>query len=394
MAFNTTTKNTFILLGQTYIVVLIGLVIGILSARGLSVSDRGTLALILLGTQLCSRLGNLGIEQSLHKFGTEKIKITHFYLSGAMGVILASPVLWLIVRPIDTGGKMLLALVICSFFIHILRVNTAILIFEGRITNLARLNIGQSVVQLALYVFAFYRGGLYSFMIAWMLNVCLFSFISTRFLNMQGQGLFGPPPKFSELIRIQRRGWKFNTVAIPEIALTFCLELPVIRSVLGGAQAGLYAISNTITSIYYQIFVAISAVAASNKRGSIDKRSIYAALGVVCLILMLTAPLVIKAAFGENYVGAERFVLIMLPVAFVLGWSRIEQMTLRTSVKGSTQIVLVALLLTSILISGLIGNFATVYAIALAYFLYAIALVTVIRRSKNTGRVMKWARHD
>lgn len=76
---------------QTYAVTLIGLAIGIFSARSLSVSDRGSLALLLLISQLFSRLCSLGFEQIILKDGFTRFNPLDFYIASALGTLAGIP---------------------------------------------------------------------------------------------------------------------------------------------------------------------------------------------------------------------------------------------------------------------------------------------------------------
>lgn len=313
-------KQILKLLGQTYLVTLVGLLIGIFSARSLSIEDRGLLATLLLISQLCSRLGAMGFEQVLHQQGGE-LALEDFYVAGFLGSLLAFPVAFTGLHLANYDLWFAFVLVGIAGFISILRSNVAFLIYMQDMRQLTLLNVLQAVSQLVLYALAFRTHDVTVFFWLWAGNVVAFALLSSFFLSKRSLDTaaerLSPP-------QVWKRGFAFTAVNLPEIALSFCIELPIVRAVLGGPASGLYAISNTLTGMYYQVFTAITAIAIRNPE-KLPLRLIYGATGLLAVFIVFAAPFIISLLFGDRYQGAMQYLVYMLPVTFILGAVRIQQ---------------------------------------------------------------------
>lgn len=359
-------RQVFKLLGQTYLVTLIGLLIGIFSARSLSVEDRGLLASLLLISQLCSRIGAMGFEQVLHQQGSQ-LRLRDFHLAGFLGSLLTFPVALVGLHLSHYPLWFAAVLVGVAGFISVLRSNVAFLIHMQDMRQLTLLNVLQAISQLALYALAFSTHDVTVFFWLWAANVIVFAVMSSFFLRRQSTDSKCEP---LEPTQVWKKGFSFTAINIPEIALSFCVELPIVRSVLGGSASGLYAISNTLTGMYYQVFTAITSISI-RKPERLPLRLIYGATALIGIFIVVAAPYIIGLLFGERYQGAMSYLIYMLPVTFILGLVRMRQVASISQAALGKQ-SLAGLILLAMLGIGLI--FPTRYLvpwIALSYLTYA-----------------------
>ena len=363
------------LIFQTYIVTLIGLAIGIFSARSLSVSDRGALALLLLISQLFSRLGSLGFEQIILRDGFKNFGPIDFYIASFSGTVIAIP---FIIGFFLFSKSMFIFIfpgIIAVFVISVLRINTALLIHENNIKLLTILNVGQALFQLVLYILVFNFHHFEYFYIAWLFNITVFSLISMYLIHIRFSFFNN-----NNTLNIWREGISFTGIVIPEMVLAFCLELPFIRLALGGVQTGLYSISNTITSIYFQMYYAVSAILIK-KRTSIPRIPIYLALLAAGVIIWIASEPIISFVFGDRYTGAAIYLSWMMPVTALLGTVRIVQVTAKKQIPSRLQIILAIAFFGSIFLTTFIKNNSLVVPyIAFCYALTSIVSLIAIGR--------------
>jgi O-antigen/teichoic acid export membrane protein len=373
-----------LLAAQSYSITIIGLFIGILSARGLSVSDRGTLAIILLITQLCSRVGSLGFEQVIYREGVKEHP-QNYYIAGIIGSFLCLPIA--IVATWVSSIPVTLALIIVptAGFISVLRVNSAWLIYLDKLRILFLFNLGQSIVQFSLYAVIFKTGSLSAFYVAWVINVVIFSIVSVYILRNFIDTHYTRNFKMRNLLSTWQKGFRYIGIAIPEMALTFCLELPIVRYLLGGSSAGLYSISNTLNGIYYQLFASISSIFAKNTLLKFPRLKIYGTLFVLLILGILASRPLIVVLFGKPYSGAAEIFVIMVLSTFLLGIARIEYVLMEKQPRLGIQVKLSGLLILALLMGVFIDQNYIFYYVSLAYSAYAVIsmVINVMGDRKN-----------
>jgi O-antigen/teichoic acid export membrane protein len=372
------------LITQTYGVVILGVVIGIFSARALSVGDRGTLAIMLLITQLCSRLGSIGFEQLIQRNGYTDRR-NSFYLAGLLGSLLTLPVAFFGAWTAHLPLPVAVVFVFLAGFIAILRVSSAFFIFKEKIRVLGLFNFGQAIFQIILYASVARFGRFWDFFAAWSLNVVIFSCISVFVSSMYDDSDSNTARSVSikSVVSIWKEGMNYLSVVLPEMLILFCLELPLVRYVLGETKSGLYSISNTLTGIFYQVFVSLSSILIKRK-DAFPKIIMFSILSILCVALLLISRPVITLFFGIRYADASKYAWIMLPVSFLMGVSRLEQVMSLNQIKGNTQIILAIGLVGSIFAGFLISEPSVVYWVALCYSLYAIVTITILSGSPKT----------
>lgn len=363
------------LIVQGYAVTLVGLAVGVCSARSLALEERGTLALLLLAGQLFSRFGSLGFEQLVQKHGFEHFPLLTHYRALLVGCVLLAPAIWGFIAFCQLPPLYFPATLVAAVIVGVLKVNTAFLIHRQRLADLFVVNLFQALVQLALFLAVAFTHRYPAFYGAWGLAVSLSCAVSLARIRP----LLGPAPAGSPgVLAVWRASRAYTTVALPETVLAFCLELPLIRVLLGGASAGLYAISNTFTNIYFQVFSALSAILIG--RPLHRRRPLYLGLAVLGALMVLLCRPVIVLLFGEPYAAASRYVEWMLPATFFLGVARIEQVTAGRPVAFAVQTAVVggfcALLVSALLLPS--GEFVVPY-IALCYTLCALAILASTR---------------
>ncbi|MPY67615.1 hypothetical protein F8S09_13130 [Deinococcus sp. SDU3-2] len=362
------------LIAQGYAVTLIGLAIGVCSARALSVEDRGTLALLLLGGQLFSRLGSLGFEQLIQKDGVERASLTAYYQAAALGSAALLPVMVGFVMFTDLAPALALTTLLGAGLVSVLRIHSALLLHLDRLRTLFVLNAAQAVLQLLLFLAVFPTHHYGAFYAAWLLTVGLAALLSARLVSDQRASLPGTAGPRAVW------GWsrRYASVAFPETVLSFCLELPIVRFVLGETSAGLYAISNTFTNIYFQVYTALSAVLI--RRPSGPRWPIYLLVALAGAGLTVISRPLITLLFGPAYAGAADYVAWMIPATFLLGVARLEQVTARAPIPFPWQLGLVTGFLLLLVLAALVPERAlAVPYIAACYGSYSLALVLASR---------------
>lgn len=351
---------------QSYGTVLIGLMVGVISARALSVATRGELAILLLIVQLLSRLASLGFEQSIQRKGINKYA-NYYYSASLMGGILATPIALFALILLHIPVYYATICIVMIPVVTILRVNISHLIYREKIGFLTALNTFQALLQLLSYAIISYKPSLDLFLIAWSVTVTIASIVSFVMLRrLEGISLNSGDLNLKGILKTWELGSRYIGMVVPEIALTFCLELPVVRLVLGGTQAGLYAISNTVTNIFYQLFVALSSIYIKYDHRRPPVASFFL-LAVVGLGIFLGSGIILRFAFGEKYVDARHFIHIMLPTVYLLGVLRIFQTSDRSSQVSGFQIVSSIILVISIFLGGFVEKSFLVFWIVFCY---------------------------
>ncbi|WP_216320890.1 hypothetical protein [Deinococcus aestuarii] len=373
---------------QGYAVTLVGVAVGVCSARALALEERGTLALLLLAGQLFSRFGALGFEQLVQKHGFSLFGRAAYHRALLLGCATLLPLMWGFLVFCRLPAVYLLPTFLAAVVVAVLKVNTAYLIHLGRLRELFVINLGQALVQLALFLAAYATHRSLYFYGAWLLTVTLACGLSlSRVRPLLPPGEAGPAGARG----VWRESRAYTTVALPETVLTFCLELPLIRVLLGGANAGLYAISNTFTTIYFQVFAALSAVVIQRPLGR--RAPLYAALALLGLVMVALCRPAIVLLYGETYAGASRYVEWMLPATFLLGVARLEQVTAGRQAPFAFQVLIVlafCALLASTLLLGSPG--LVVPWIALSYALCSLAVLLGVwwgRPGKRAGSPLR-----
>lgn len=361
---------------QTYTVMLVGLAVGIFSARSLSVSDRGSLSLLLLVCQIFSRLCSLGFEQIVLKNGFLKYGPADLYVASAVGVLAGTPIIIISLIFLKLPSLFFLPTVMAVFLISLLRVNISSIIHNKDIKFLTIFNIGQSFLQLIFYAAVFNVHRFEYFYSVWLFNIGLASIVSLYITKRNEQLLYK-----GNILNIWREGTSFIGVVIPEIVFTFCLELPFIRQALGGLQTGLYSISNTITGIYFQTYYAVSAILIKNKGKIIMQTPIYIILFLFGVAIWLLAKPVISNLFGEKYIDASLYLAWMLPVTALLGTIRIIQVSADRQPSSKTQLGIALILIGSIFLTPLVKfNGLVVPYIAACYAINSVLTFIAIKR--------------
>ena len=360
---------------QTYAVTLIGLAIGIFSARSLSVSDRGSLALLLLISQLLSRLCSLGFEQVILKGGFTRFNPLDFYIASALGTLAGIPLVLAFLFASKLPLTFFIPSIFAVFIISILRINIASIIYNKNIQLLTVLNIGQALLQLVLYIIAFGFHRFEYFFAVWLFNIIVFGFVSLYVVYKREK-------KFSSnqnSLKIWSEGVSYTGVVIPEMVLAFCLELPFIKQTLGGVQTGLYSISNTVTSIYFQMYYAVSAV-LTKKGSSFPRGPLYIVLLLAGFAIWLAARPLISFVFGASYVEAASYLAWMMPVTALLGIVRIMQVTANKQPSSKFQVTVALAFIGSIFLTPLISDDALVIPyIAACYAANSLISLFMIR---------------
>lgn len=362
---------------QNYFVAFLGIAAAILSARGLAVETRGNLALIMLATQLLSRIGGLGFEPLIHKDGLSN-NIIVYYISNIIGVVILLPIGLLMGVPDILGIGGLIFIAICGCLIAVLRINVAVFINFGKIRELAYVNIFQGIVQIIFFAVAFLKGTLWSFLLAWFMAV-LMSVLLSVYLMKQIVKYNAHIPKFTEIIYIMRSGLRFSAIAIPELMLSFSIEIPIIRYVAGDRLVGLYSIAVTFNGVVYQAFSILSSIISKIK--TFSRIYIYIAVVLLSTCLVAASPWIIEVAFGEEYKESYKLLQITMPMAILLGIMRVEYIHSQKSLPDFLQIMLAFILMLLLLIGVYIESEKIVYWISFVYSSYAIFYIFSVRRS-------------
>ncbi|WP_407542123.1 hypothetical protein Q0M94_17800 (plasmid) [Deinococcus radiomollis] len=379
--------QAILLIGQTYSVVLIGLIVGIFSARGLSVIDRGTLSILLLIAQFCSRFGSLGFEQVIQRNGVGE-RIGSFYGAGLVGTFATFPIALISISFTKISILNTLFLVVIAAIISILRINVALLVNQQKIKELSYLNVSQAVSQLIFYALVFHTKSLTLFFASWCINVTLFSIISIAIVNSRKsivsirKGILS----FHTYKNIWHEGFQYIGIALPEMVTTFCLELPIIRLVLGGVGAGLYTVSNTMTNIYYQMFVGISAISIKRKF-SLPLKRIYILLLLICIVIIFISGPVLSLVFGHRYVSASLYARVMLPVTWLLGVVRIQQVSLNKMPSAKFQTISSCILIGLIFLGIVVSQKYLVIWIAFSYIIFSVISLIKFRSISDQSRL-------
>lgn len=369
------------LITQTYLVTLIGLAVGICSARSLSVAERGTLALLLLAAQLISRLGSLGFEQLLQKHGLSQFSLGAFYRAAAAGCLVLLPLTWAFVHASALPPALILTTGAAAFVVAALRIHTALLIWADQFRALLGVNLTQAGLQLLLFVVAFGTHQYAFFYGAWLVTVTVSALLSLRLI--WGLRTSAGRPAAQPARAVWQASHHYASVAFPETVIAFCLELPLVRLALGEVSAGLYAISNTLTNIYFQIFTALSAVAIRQPLRS--RLLLYPAVAGAGVVLALIMTPLTTLLFGPKYAGAAAYAHWMLPATFCLGVARLEQVMSARPLAFRWQVGLAAAFCVALGAAALNPHPAWVVpGIAACYALYALALLALTRRAART----------
>lgn len=361
------------LVAQTYAVTLLGLFVGITSARSLAVGERGTLALLLFAGQLFSRFGSLGFEQLLQRDGLTRFRLSTFYAAAGLGCLALLPLMWGFTHLTALPPALILSTLGAAFVVAVLRMNVALLTHLERFRELFTLNLLQASLQLLLFLAVFTTHRYEAFYAAWLAAVGVAGLLSLRRVlpHRQTGGERRP-------LAVWGASRRYASVAFPETVIAFCLELPLVRLTLGEVSAGLYAISNTLTNIYFQVFTALSAIVIRQPlRG---RKVIYPALALMGLVMALISAPLTALLFGAQYAGAAAFVHWMLPTTFMLGVARIEQVTSSRQVPFAWQGALAALFCAALGLSALLPVPALVVPyIAGCYVAYSLVLIGLSR---------------
>lgn len=368
------------LIAQNYGLILIGVLASIFSARSLSVSDRGELALFILITQLCSRLGSIGFEQIIHR-GESSVNLVNFYVASAIGCLMTIPIAYWGISSTNLPQLFVPLSVSVAIAISALRVNIATLLYAENLKILTLLNFSQAVSQIISYGLVFRFHNLALFIAMWCITVVSFAALSL-FLVREKEYNVGKN-NFGIVLSIWKQGFNFSSTVVPEIATSFCVELPIVREVLGRQAAGVYAVSNTITGIAYQIFVAIGAVLG--KKRVRNRYPIFLIVGLICLGIVLVSGDVISFVFGKRYEEAAIYVKIIMPATFLLGILRIEQMNSTQLVKKTSQLSPILGLFGLFLLAYFLPGKILVWYIAVSYAIYSILSLLIIKKGAESG---------
>lgn len=361
------------LVAQTYAVTLLGLLVGITSARSLAVGERGTLALLLLAGQLFSRFGSLGFEQLLQRDGLTRFRLSTFYAAAGLGSLALLPLMWAFMQLTDLPRVLVLSTLGAAFVVAVLRMNVALLTHLERFRELFVLNLLQASLQLLLFLAVFTTHRYEAFYAAWLAAVALAGGLSLRRVQPYRRAEGSRQP-----LAVWKASRRYASVAFPETVIAFCLELPLVRLTLGEVSAGLYAISNTLTNIYFQVFTALSAIVIRQPlRG---RGAIYLVVALMGLVMALVSAPLTALLFGAQYAGAAAFVHWMLPTTFMLGVARIEQVTSSRLVPFAWQGALVALFCVALGLTALLPPPSLVVPyIAGCYVTYSLILIGLSR---------------
>lgn len=338
--------------------------------------------MLLLLIQLLSRLGSLGFEQMIQRQGLayplSKYYLYAFLGSMALGVILL-PLMGLL--KLDMFLVFLVAGV--SLLVSILRVNIAVLIHEEMIKKIFVVNLGQALLQFVLYATVFSTRNVGYFLSAWIVTVTCAAMFSYYLVNrvVRGAVSMGEVAQGNPSVT----GFRYFGVVFPEMAISFCLELPVIRHVLGAQATGLYSVSNTMSGIYYQVSIALSAIVAKGNL-KLNKLLTYTALAVFAVVFAVLSFWLLPMLFGSNYAGALKFLVIILPAVWLMSILRIEQMSSERTPRVGLQVTLAFILILGFFASSALGHDGLIYGIVGSYLLYAIAsLVSLKLLSRSQG---------
>lgn len=368
-----------LLFGQNYLVAVLGILAAVISARGLSVENRGELAVVMLAAQLLSRLGGLGFEPLIYKEGTPD-NLSDFYLSNFVGVLLISPIIFLMGVLDILGIWGLVSLLVCSAMISVLRINLASLLSGDKIKEVAYINVVQAIAQISFYAIAFTNGKLMNFFIAWLCAVMISTVVSLLFVKIVLKKAT-IMPKFINMVGIWKSGLRYAAVALPEIMFSFSVEIPIIRHVAGDRLVGLYAIAVTFNSLIYQAFSTASSVIIRFGRERV--MHVYAVIILMSIILMVLSPALISAAFGQSYMGAYRIFQVTMPMALLLGIMRVEYIISGYEVPRSVQMYSLLALFLLICMGSIFDSGSIIYWISTVYCAYSLFYIYLLKRKKS-----------
>jgi O-antigen/teichoic acid export membrane protein len=375
-------KKTFLyasgLIVQNYGLILVGLLSSVFSARSLSVSDRGELAIFILITQLCSRLASIGFEQIVHR-GEHNKGLQVFYLASTIGCILVLPIFYWGLRSTGLPLNFIIASVFVAMTVAALRVNIATLVYSEDLRTLTLLNFSQSIIQIFSYGIVFRYHNLHLFLTMWCITVIISTAFS--FYLVRSRINYLSVNDIQDAFTSWKHGLKYSSTVVPEMATTFCIELPVIREVLGRQFAGTYAVSNTVTGVAYQVFVAVGSVMGKKRVRNI--LPVYIIMAVFCTIVAFISGNVIDFVFGDRYSLAEKYVKIAMPSIFILGILRLEQMSSDRAMRRSSQFISIFGLLALFSFAYLVNPKYLVLYISISYAVYAVFNIFSLRRERK-----------
>lgn len=319
----------------------------------------------------------------IHKDGNNG-ELDAYYVAGCIGSVVLLPIAIVGSTIAGFGYSMAILMVISSCFINLLRTNIASMTYNRSISLLSKLNLLQTIVQILFYWIASYTHKTQIFFFSWVLNTIIFGTLSVY--AMRREVKFANLLKFKTYIKTSLLKWtaglKFSGAAIPEIALTFSLELPIVKIVMGANAAGLYAIAVTLNSILYQVFAIIASVVSKNHK-KFDRFLYYGVLGIITGAAIFLARPVISLVFSERYADAAYFSVFLLPATFMLGIARIEQVISINHISIRWQLVLSSLLIVGIIFGIFIRSNILVMWISCVYILFAVLSINLSYKSSR-----------
>lgn len=308
---------------QSYLTTAIGLVISVISARALSVSDRGDLAVLLLFSQASSRIVTFGFEQIIYNEGLNKETYNQMLLFVARALVIFPIILLFVSHTLSVSILNGLFIFISIFAVSILRINIAGSVYSGQLRELSIINISQVIVNLLFYTLIYYFRAATKdvFFAAWVLTITVFAFVS--------HGIVRKLDNSNNVLALNshsllKKGISYAHIVVPELMLSFCIELIGIKIVLGSFVAGLYAVTNTVGGLYFQIFSTIYSVVSRTKHIN-QKFLLYTFLAVIGIAIVFIGPIVIPFIFGNKYSGADSILPWIIFSSGMLGFSRLNQ---------------------------------------------------------------------